>query len=99
MHYETKIEPLDGKLPKVSYRWDAETDILSAVCKGTSKTTGMSGSVDLEGNDGSFVLLDVAGGTLRGLDVVTWPDDIRTVDALAVPAASKEARVLFPSRR
>jgi hypothetical protein len=99
MHYETKIEPLDGKLPKVSYRWDAETDILSVACKGTAKTTGMSGTVDLEGSDGSFVLLDVAGGTLRGLDVVTWPDDIRTVGALAVPAASKDARVLFPARR
>jgi hypothetical protein len=99
MHYEAKIEPLDGKLPKVSYRWDPETDILSAVCKGVPKTTGMNGSVDLEGGDGSFVLLDVAGGTLRGLDVVTWPDDIRTVDALAAPATSEEARVLFPSRR
>ena len=99
MHYEAKIEPLDGKLPKMSYRWDPETDILSAVCKGVSKTTGMNGTVDLEGSDGSFVLLDVAGGTLRGLDVVTWPDDIRTVDALASPAASEEGRVLFPSRR
>lgn len=99
MHYETKIEPLDGKLPKVSYRWDPETDILSAVCKGASKSTGMNGSVDLEGSDGSFVLLDVAGGSLRGLDVVTWPDDIRTVETLTAPAVSKEARVLFPSRR
>src|SRR5213593_2557394 len=99
MHYEAKIEPLNGKLPKVSYRWDPETDILSAVCKGIPKTTGMNGSVDLEGSDGSFVLLDVAGGTLRGLDVVTWPDDIRTVDALAAPEPDKEARVVFPSRR
>jgi hypothetical protein len=99
MHYEAKIEPLNGKLPKVSYRWDPETDILSAVCKGIPKTTGMNGSVDLEGSDGSFVLLDVAGGTLRGLDIVTWPDDIRTIDALAAPDASKDARVLFPSRR
>jgi hypothetical protein len=99
MHYEAKIEPLGGKLPKVSYRWDPETDILSATCKGLPKATGMDGTVDLEGNDGSFVLLDVAGGLLRGLDVVTWPDDIRTIDALAAPAAAKQARVLFPSRR
>jgi hypothetical protein len=99
MHYEAKIEPLDGKLPKVSYRWDPETDILSAVCRGVPKANGMDGSVDLEGSDGSFVLLDVAGGLLRGLDVVTWPDDIRTVDALAAPAAAQDARVLFPTRR
>lgn len=99
MQYETKIQPLDGKLPKVSYRWDPETDILSAVCKGLPAATGMNGTVDLEGNDGSFVLLDVAGGQLRGLDVVTWPDDIRTVDSLAAPTTATDARVLFPSRR
>ncbi len=99
MHYETKIQPLEGKLPKVSYRWDPETDILSAVCKGIPKATGMNGTVDLEGSDGSFVLLDVAGGLLRGLDVVTWPDDIRTLDSLAPPEAASEARVLFPTRR
>jgi hypothetical protein len=99
MQYETKIQPLDGKLPKVSYRWDPETDILTAVCKGLPKATGMNGSVDLEGSDGSFVLLDVAGGLLRGLDVVTWPDDIRTVDGLAAPELASDARVLFPSRR
>jgi hypothetical protein len=99
MQFQAKIEPLDGKLPKVSYRWDPETDILSATCKGVPKATGMDGSVDLEGSDGSFVLLDVAGGLLRGLDVVTWPDDIRTVDALAAPTGAEEARVLFPSRR
>jgi hypothetical protein len=99
MHFEAKIEPLDGKLPKVSYHWDPETDILSVACKGGGKATGLNGTVDLEGDDGSFVVLDVAGGTLRGLDVVTWPDDVRTVDALAAPAPDKEARVVFPSRR
>ena len=99
MHYETRIEPLDGKLPKASYRWDPETDILTVACKGSPTATGMNGTVDLEGSDGSFVVLDVAGGTLRGLDVVTWPDDIRTVDPLAAPGAAKEARVIFPTRR
>ena len=99
MQYEAIIEPLDGKLPKVSYRWDPETDILSVACKGMPKATGMNGTVDLEGSDGSFVLLDVAGGLLRGLDVVTWPDDIRTVETLTPPDSAKEARVVFPTRR
>jgi hypothetical protein len=99
MHYQTRIEPLEGKLPKVSYRWDPETDILTAVCKGVPKAAGMNGTVDLEGSDGSFVLLDVAGGLLRGLDVVTWPEDIRTVEALSTPPSTQDARVLFPSRR
>src|ERR1043165_7437101 len=107
MHFEARIAPLDGKLPKVSYRWDPETDILTVACKGVPKGNGMNGTVDLEGGDGSFVVIDVAGGALRGVDVVTWPDDVRTVAPLAPPAAaavappgrSKEGQVPFPDRR
>ncbi len=99
MHFEARIEPLDGKLPKVSYRWDPETDILSVSCKGTGKTAGLNGTVDLEGGDGSFVVIDVAGGCLRGVDVVTWPDDIRTRDDLLVPDAARDGWVVFPSRK
>jgi hypothetical protein len=99
MHFEARIEPLNGKLPKVSYRWDPETDILTVACKGVPKGNGMDGTVDLEGGDGSFVIIDVAGGALRGVDVVTWPDDVRTVEALQAPDASKDGQVTFPSRR
>lgn len=99
MHFEARIEPLNGKLPKVTYRWDPETDILTVACKGGPKGDGMNGTVDLEGGDGSFVVIDVAGGTLRGLDVVTWPDDVRTVASLAPPEANKEGQVTFPDRR
>src|SRR2546422_4720166 len=62
MNFEARIEPLDGRLPKVSYHWDPETDILSVACKGAGKARGLNGTVDLEGNDGSFVVIDVAGG-------------------------------------
>ena len=99
MQFEARIEPLTGKLPKVSYRWDPETDILSVACKGTGTTTGLNGTVDLEGGDGSFVVIDVAGGAIRGVDVVTWPDDIRTRDNLAVPEPAKDGRVVFPGRK
>ena len=99
MHFEARIEPLQGRLPKVTYRWDPETDILSVACKSTGKSTGLNGTVDLEGGDGSFVVIDVVGGSLRGVDIVTWPDDIRTRDDLAVPAAAKDGRVVFPSRK
>ncbi|HTI05481.1 MAG TPA: hypothetical protein VL549_09210 [Gemmatimonadales bacterium] len=99
MHFEARIEPLDGKLPKVSYRWDPETDILTVACKGVAKGNGMNGTVDLEGGDGSFVVIDVAGGALRGVDVVTWPDDVRTVPTLAPPEAPKQGQVTFPDRR
>src|SRR5207247_7832593 len=99
MNCEARIEPLDGKLPKVSYHWDPETDILSVACKGGGKASGLNGTVDLEGNDGSFVVIDVAGGCLRGVDVVTWPEDIRTLDTLAVPEPNTAGSVIFPSRR
>ncbi len=98
MHFEARIEPLNGKLPKVTYRWDPETDILTVACKGVPKGTGMDGTVDLEGGDGSFVVIDVAGGALRGVDVVTWPDDVRTIASLEPPANSKEGQVTFPDR-
>jgi len=99
MHVEARIEPLSGKLPKVTYRWDPETDIMTVACKGIPKGNGMNGTVDLEGGDGSFVVIDVAGGALRGVDVVTWPDDVRTVAALVPPEASKQGQVTFPQRR
>ncbi len=99
MHFEARIEPLEGRLPKVSYHWDPETDILSVACKGGGKASGLNGTVDLEGSDGSFVVIDVSGGCLRGVDVVTWPDDIRTRDDLTIPDSAKEARVVFPSRK
>lgn len=98
MPFEARIESLKGKLPKVTYRWDAETDILSASCKTSARSSGMNGMVDLEGEDGSFVILDIASGMLRGLDVVAWPEDIRTDETLKVPSPEKTARVVFPSR-
>jgi hypothetical protein len=102
MHFETRIEPLRGKLPKVTYRWDPETDILTVACKGAgsaAKGNGMNGTVDLEGGDGAFVVIDVASGAMRGLDVVTWPDDVRTVASLEPPEVDREGQVLFPDRR
>jgi len=99
MNFEARIEPLSGALPKVSYHWDPETDILSVACKGGATTKGLNGTVDLSGADGSFVVIDVAGGCLRGVDVVAWPDDVRTTPELATPAAAKDGQVVFPSRR
>jgi len=98
MNFEALIERLGGRLPKVSYHWDAETDILSVACKGGARSTGLNGTVDLEGADGSFVVIDVVGGTLQGVDVVSWPDDVRTVADLATPAEPKDGRVTFPTR-
>ena len=66
---------------------------------GGATANGLNGTVDLSGADGSFVVIDVAGGCLRGVDVVAWPDDVRTTAELAPPTAAKDGRVVFPSRR
>lgn len=88
-----------GRAPHITYRWDAETDILTgAIRSGSKKTGGLTGSVELEGSDGSFVLLDVSGGIIRGVEVVVWPD-VRTTAGLAAPAAAEDGDVMLASRR
>jgi len=89
-----------GKAPRVAYRWDPETDILTGSVKGggREREDGLTGSVELEGSDGSFILLDVAGGAIRGVEVVVWPD-VRTVQGLQAPAEATEADVVLPTRR
>ena len=99
MNFEASIQPLGGKLPKVSYHWDQETDILSVACKGVAPSKGLNGTVDLEGADGSFVVIDVADGSLQGVDVVSWPDDVRTQPDLTRPEEAEDGRVVFPTRR
>jgi hypothetical protein len=101
MGLAAKIVERSGKLPRVSYRWDAETDILTGAIKSAAReepADGLTGSVELEGVDGSFVLLDVAGGSIRGVEVVVWPD-VRTVSTLAPPAEVADADVMLPNRR
>jgi hypothetical protein len=99
MHFETHVAPLDSKLPRLSYRWDAETDILTASCKASAKGRGLTGTIDLEGTDGAFVVLDVADGALRGVDVVNWPDEVPEVDGLTAPRGAADGRVTFSTRR
>lgn len=99
MQFEARIEPLEGKLPKAAYRWDPETDILTVTCPSHGKGKGMTGTVDLEGADGAFVVVDVADGAFRGLDVVNWPEDVPTVATLTPPADAEVGRLTFPARR
>jgi hypothetical protein len=88
-----------GRVPHIGFRWDAETDILTgAVKSGAKKTGGLNGSVELEGSDGSFVLLDVSGGVIRGVEVVVWPD-VRTSPGLSAPPVVQDGDVMLPTRR
>lgn len=86
-------------LPRMTYKWDPETDILTGSVQGGRKdAAGLTGSVELEGNDGSFILLDVAGGAIRGVEVVVWPD-VRTLPSLQVPSEARDGDVALPTRR
>lgn len=97
MAYLARVEKLEGKLPKIAYRWDAETEILSGQFKVTKKTDGLTGSVELTDSAGSYVILDVAGGAVRGLEVVVWPET-SIVEGLTAPKPTTEGRLMMPAR-
>jgi hypothetical protein len=90
-----QLQPADAAPPAVDYRWDKDTDILTARLRGPRGDAGMSGSVELEGPDGSWLILDVAGGRIDGVEVAVWPD-VHKRRSLAPPVA-EDARVVVPS--
>jgi hypothetical protein len=92
-----RVEPASGALPEVAYRWDPDTDILSAQLAHGASGDGMSGSVGLEGTDGSWLILDVAAGRINGVEIAVWPD-VRNLASFAMPAKIEDAHVVVPSR-
>ena len=98
MNISVQVEPSAGTPPDVDYRWDPDTDILSAHLRPRAVGEGMSGAVELEGNDGSWLILDIASGRISGVEVAVWPD-VRKRPALAPPVAVEDACVVVPVRR
>lgn len=92
-----RIEPAVGATPVVEYRWDPDTEILSAQLKPRSGGKGMSGSVELEGADGSWLILDVSAGRINGVEVAVWPD-VQKRSTLTPPGSVEDASVSFPTR-
>ena len=97
MNIAVHIEPANGAPAEVEYRWDPDTDILTAQLRQRRQAGGLSGSVDLEGSDGSWLILDVAAGRIHGVEVAVWPD-VRKVPTLAPPSEVEYARVSVPSK-
>jgi hypothetical protein len=91
------LEPSSGSPPDVAYRWDPDTDILSAQLSRHDGTSGLSAPLGLEGADGSWLILDVAAGRITGVEVAVWPD-VRQLASLAPPPAVEDAHVVLPSR-
>ena len=98
MEIAVRVEPTHEALPPVDYRWDVDTDILTAAWKGAPAGDGMSGAVEVEGSDGSWLVFDVAGGIIAGVEVAVWPD-VRTVVGFAAPTDAVAGRVTIPARR
>jgi hypothetical protein len=93
-----RIEPGNGaNEAPVEYRWDADTDILTAAVRQGVVGEGMTGSVEVMGSDSSCLLIDVTSGRINGVEVAVWPD-VRKQTALQPPAQFEDARVTLPAR-
>ena len=90
MNIPVRVEPWAGAPAPVDYRWDEDTDILTAQVGGSSG--GRSLSVDVEGRDGSWLILDVADERIRGVEVAVWPT-VRKLADLRPPDEIVSARV------
>lgn len=97
MNIAVRVERHAGSPSGVEYRWDADTEILTANVGAdlSQPANGASGSLGLEGTDGSWVILDVAGGHIKGVEVAVWPD-LRKIKSLAPPPVVEDARISLP---
>lgn len=98
MKIAVEVQPTAGSQPNVQYRWDPDTDILSAQLTPNGPSEGMSGSVGLEGSDGSWVILDVSSGSIAGVEVAVWPE-LKKLPTLPLPSGIEDATIVVPARR
>jgi hypothetical protein len=98
MKIPIQVEPSKSAAPKVEYRWDPDTEILSAQLTPRAEGQGLSGSVELEGADGSWLILDVSGGRINGIEVAVWPE-VQMRNALKPPETFEDGNVVVPSRK
>lgn len=96
MALDVHVLPL-ATLPVLSWRWDAETTILSGSFVAPEPQAGYSGTVELNDEEGSVAVIDVHGGMLCGLDLVVWPDVV-VLAGLAPPVEARSGKVMVPSR-
>jgi hypothetical protein len=94
-----RIEPGSGAANEtpVDYRWDADTDILTAALRSNAVGEGMTGSVEVMGSDSSCLLFDVTSGRINGVEIAVWPD-VRKQSALQPPGQVEDVRVTLPAR-
>ncbi len=78
----------------VEYRWDADTDILSAtLCRKGGAGAPKRTALELEGSDGSWLILDVNAGQISGVEIAVWPN-VRKRAELSPPSTVEDACVV-----
>lgn len=90
-----ELQPIPGAPPVVHYRWDTDTDIFTATLAAAASPSGRSGAVELEGTDGTWLMLELRGGRLLGIEIALWPD-VHHNPALAAPSSAECAEVVVP---
>ncbi|HET7565055.1 MAG TPA: hypothetical protein VFJ96_08685 [Gemmatimonadaceae bacterium] len=99
MKITMQVEPAGGELVPVEYRWDVDTAILIATFREPNNgANGVSGSIELAGKDGSWLILDLQGGSLGGVEVAVWPD-VKHVTSLAPPSGVESVRMVVATTR
>ena len=98
MKVAMQVEPQSGAPPAVAYRWDPDTEILIATVDDRSAGEGTSGTVEVQGTDGSWLNLDVARGRIHSIEIAVWPE-VRMRSALHPPGEVEDVRVTVPFRR
>lgn len=94
MNIPVRVEPSVGNADSVVYTWDTDTDILSAVVRVPEVVDRPKATaVELEGSDGSWLILDVRAGRIRGVEVAVWPD-VRKRPELTPPAEVEDGTVI-----
>ncbi|MEO6446077.1 MAG: hypothetical protein ABIZ91_02285 [Gemmatimonadaceae bacterium] len=94
MNIPVRVEAPDDRPADVDYRWDSDTDILSATLRSNGTLPkARSTALELEGSDGSWLILDVCGGQIRGVEVAVWPE-VQKRNALAPPERVENGTVI-----
>ncbi len=97
MTIPVQLHPTSTRADPVVFRWDTETDILTAALGAQAGSGGLSGSLEFAGDDGAWIVLDVRAGAIASVEVAVWPD-VRKRPTLRLPVDVRDARVIVPDR-
>ncbi len=100
MGYAVHLEPCATPPSAIAYRWDAETEILSARVTHAPDDPHAGDAVhvmEVTGTDGSWLLLDLLGGAIDGVEIAVWPSDMST-QALRLPIEVEHVRAMLTAR-